>query len=68
MMKDRPKVISNSGTWPNLCTLRRQEAAAGAFAEGVNLVCARGRALGFAKRIGNRVNNMYPNTLRIIKR
>ena len=44
------------------------QVAAGAFAEGVNLVCARGRALGFAKRIGNRVNNMYPNTLRIIKR
>ena len=51
-----------------LCYLRRQEVAAGAFSEGVNLVCARGRALGFAKRIGNRVNNMYPNTLRIIKR
>ena len=46
-----------------LCYLRRQEVAAGAFSEGVNLVCARGRALGFAKRIGNRVNNMYPNTL-----
>ena len=51
-----------------LCYLRRQEVAAGAFSEGVNLVCARGRALGFAKRIGDRVNNMYPNTLRIIKR
>ena len=51
-----------------LCYLRRQEVAAGAFSEGVHLVCARGRALGFAKRIGNRVNNMYPNTLRIIKR
>ena len=51
-----------------LCYLRRQGVAAGAFSEGVNLVCARGRALGFAKRIGNRVNNMYPNTLRIIKR
>ena len=52
-----------------LCYLRRQEVAAGAFAEGVNLVCARGGGRsGFAKRIGNRVNNMYPNTLRIIKR
>lgn len=47
--------------------LRRQEIGAGPFAEGINLVCARGRALGFAKRIGNRVNNMYPNSLRIIK-
>lgn len=47
--------------------LRRQEEAAGALAEGVNLVTARGRALGFAKRIGARVNNMYPNSLRILR-
>ncbi|MDE5622170.1 MAG: rRNA cytosine-C5-methylase [Alistipes sp.] len=47
--------------------LRRQEVAAGRFAEGMNLVTARGRALGFAKRIGNRVNNLYPNSLRIMK-
>lgn len=48
--------------------LRKQEVAAAPFAEGLNLVCARGRALGFAKRITARVNNMYPNSLRIIKR
>ena len=47
--------------------LRRQEVAAGALAEGVNLVTARGRARGFAKRIGARVNNMYPNSLRILR-
>lgn len=47
--------------------LRRQEVCAEPFGEGINLVAARGRALGFAKRIGNRVNNMYPNSLRIIK-
>lgn len=47
--------------------LRRQEVDAAPFAEGLNLVCARGRALGFAKRIGARVNNMYPNSLRILK-
>ena len=47
--------------------LRRQDVDAEPFAEGIGLVCARGRALGFAKRIGNRVNNMYPNSLRIIK-
>lgn len=47
--------------------LRRQEVAAGTLAEGVNLVTARGRALGFAKRIGARVNNMYPNSLRILR-
>lgn len=50
-----------------LTYLRRGEVAAARFAEGLNLVCAGGRALGFAKRIGNRVNNMYPNSLRILK-
>ena len=47
--------------------LRKQDIAAGGLAEGVNLICSRGRALGFAKRIGVRVNNMYPNSSRIIK-
>lgn len=47
--------------------LRKQEIKAEPLADGMNLVCARGRALGFAKRIGCRVNNSYPNTLRIIK-
>ena len=45
--------------------LRKQEAEAAAFAEGMNLVTRGGAALGFAKRIQNRVNNMYPNSLRI---
>lgn len=48
--------------------LRRQDVSAEAFAEGMNLVCARGRTLGFAKRIGARVNNLYPNSLRIVCR
>lgn len=47
--------------------LRKQEIGAELLAEGMNLVCTRGRALGFAKRIGSRVNNLYPNTLRIMK-
>lgn len=46
--------------------LRRQEVGAADFADGVNLVTAGGLALGFAKRIGNRVNNLYPNSLRIL--
>ena len=46
--------------------LRRQDIAAQPLVEGVNLICSRGRALGFAKRIGSRVNNMYPNALRIM--
>ena len=47
--------------------LRKGDLRAEAFAEGTNLVCAGGFALGFAKRIGNRVNNLYPNSLRILK-
>ena len=47
--------------------LRKQEVTADRFAEGMNLVCREGRPLGFAKRIGNRVNNLYPNGLRILK-
>ena len=47
--------------------LRRQEIAAGGLTEGMNLVCVRGRGLGFAKRIGGRVNNLYPHSLRIMK-
>lgn len=47
--------------------LRRLDPAVEGLAEGMNLLCVRGRGLGFAKRIGNRVNNLYPNSLRIMK-
>jgi len=47
--------------------LRKQDIAAAAFVEGINLVKTDGCALGFVKRIGNRCNNMYPNSLRILK-
>lgn len=47
--------------------LRRQEIAAGELSEGMNLVRVRSRGLGFAKRIGGRVNNLYPHSLRIMK-
>lgn len=36
------------------------------FAEGLNLVTYRGLALGWAKRIGNRCNNFYPSSWRIL--
>ncbi len=45
--------------------LRRRDVAAHRFAEGMNLVCCGGRPLGWAKRIGSRVNNLYPESLRI---
>ncbi|MBO5874896.1 MAG: rRNA cytosine-C5-methylase [Alistipes sp.] len=47
--------------------LRKAEVAAEHFAEGMNLVESEGCALGFAKRIGNRCNNLFPNSLRILK-
>ncbi len=47
--------------------LRKQEVAAERFVEGMNLVECEGCALGFAKRIGNRCNNLFPNSLRILK-
>ena len=50
-----------------LTYLRKGEVAAEKFSEGLNLVCSEGRPLGFAKRIGARVNNLYPNILRILK-
>ena len=66
---DEPRGAACGGTG------RRRDAALPAPAghrrrragRGMNLVCSRGRALGFAKRIGARVNNLYPNSLRIIK-
>lgn len=48
--------------------LRKAELSAEGFAEGMNLVEWQGFALGFAKRIGNRVNNLYPNSLRIVNK
>lgn len=48
--------------------LRRADVPAEGFTEGLNLVVCRGQALGFVKRIGARVNNLYPQSLRILKR
>lgn len=47
--------------------LRKQDMGAAQFSEGVNMVLYGGRPLGFVKRVGARVNNMYPNSLRILK-
>lgn len=47
--------------------LRKQDVDASLFEEGINLVMRGGLPLGFVKRIGHRVNNMYPNALRILK-
>lgn len=49
-----------------LAYLRREEVAPERFAEGMNLVVCGGAGLGYAKRIGRRVNNLYPNSLRIV--
>lgn len=48
--------------------LRRGDVGASNFEEGINLVVdVEGYAVGFAKRIGARVNNKYINSLRILK-
>ncbi len=47
--------------------LRKQDMDAAQFSEGVNMVLYGGRPLGFVKRVGARVNNMYPNSLRSLK-
>ena len=36
------------------------------MAEGINLVRFEGLPLGWIKRVGNRSNNLYPNSLRIL--
>ncbi len=51
----------------SLAYLRKQEMCAAGLQEGLNLMCYEGLPLGFAKRIGGRVNNLYPTILRILK-
>ena len=46
--------------------LRKIDIAVGDMAEGINLITHKGRALGFAKRVGARCNNLYPNSLKIM--
>jgi NOL1/NOP2/fmu family ribosome biogenesis protein len=46
--------------------LRKRDIAVGDMVEGINLVTHKGRALGFAKKVGARCNNLYPNSLKIM--
>ena len=46
--------------------LRKKNIAVGDMVEGINLITHKGRALGFAKRVGARCNNLYPNSLKIM--
>lgn len=48
--------------------LAKEELTADMFAEGMNIVTFQGHALGWAKRIGRRVNNLYPKQLAIINK
>lgn len=47
--------------------LRKGDVAALELAEGMNLVYYGGHPVGWAKRIGGRVNNLYPKELRLWK-
>ena len=46
--------------------LRKRDIAVGDMVDGMNLVTHNGCALGFAKRVGMRSNNLYPNSLKIM--
>lgn len=46
--------------------LRKNDVDAKLFTEGMNLVAYEGFPIGWLKRIGHRVNNMYPKELRIV--
>ncbi len=46
--------------------LRKKDITVGNMTEGINLITHKGRALGFAKRVGVRCNNLYPNSLKIM--
>ncbi len=46
--------------------LRKSDGGVELFTEGMNLVSYEGFPLGWLKRIGHRVNNMYPKELRIV--
>ena len=46
--------------------LRKKDIVVGNMSEGINLITHEGRALGFAKRVGARCNNLYPNSLKIM--
>jgi 16S rRNA C967 or C1407 C5-methylase (RsmB/RsmF family)/NOL1/NOP2/fmu family ribosome biogenesis protein len=50
-----------------LTYLRRGNLSIDCLTEGMNLVTVHNVALGYAKRIGRRCNNLYPNSLRILK-
>ena len=46
--------------------LRKNNIDAGPFHEGYNIVKYKGLPVGFVKKIGNRVNNLYPKESRIM--
>ncbi len=48
-----------------LAYLRKADINPELLAEGMNLVAYGGHAVGWAKRIGGRVNNLYPGVLRL---
>ena len=49
-----------------LAFLRKGDVPADLFEEGINMVCYKGLPLGWVKRIGARINNMYPKEMRIV--
>ena len=48
--------------------LRKRDISVGEMREGINLLTHNGLSLGFAKRVGTRCNNLYPNSLKILNK
>ncbi len=48
--------------------LRKRDISVGEMREGINLLTHNGLSLGFAKRVGARCNNLYPNSLKILNK
>jgi NOL1/NOP2/fmu family ribosome biogenesis protein len=59
--------VATLGEEEALTYLRRGNLSIDCLTEGMNLVTVHNVALGYAKRIGRRCNNLYPNSLRILK-
>ena len=64
-MRREAVAVAELGREDALRYLRKDVFDVAPMTEGMNLVTSGGCALGFAKRVGGRCNNLYPNSLRI---
>lgn len=58
--------VAELNTEDALNYLRKRDFCFDTLREGLNLICQNGVAIGWSKRIGNRVNTLLPNSFRIM--